>query len=81
MARMKKEKSLLEKALAKEEVDLSRYTLTEIKDTLTKLVEAQESRIRKAEVVKLLDVVAKATEKSARLSTKNDGGAALSRKN
>jgi|GEM_PF-1343149 hypothetical protein len=63
MARMKKEKSLLEKALAKEEVDLSRYTLTEIKDTLTKLVEAQESRIRKAEVVKLLDVVAKATEK------------------
>ncbi|ROT07542.1 hypothetical protein EEL49_07265 [Muribaculaceae bacterium Isolate-104 (HZI)] len=60
---MKKEKSLLEKALAKEEVDLSRYTLTEIKDTLTKLVEAQESRIRKAEVVKLLDVVAKATEK------------------
>ncbi len=34
MARMKKEKSLLEKALAKEEVDLSRYTLTEIKDTL-----------------------------------------------
>ncbi len=63
MARKKKEKSLLEKALAKEEVDLSRYTLTEIKDTLTKLVEAQESRIRKAEVVKLLDVVAKATEK------------------
>ena len=63
MARMKKEKSLLEKALAKEEVDLSGYTLTEIKDTLTKLVEAQESRIRKAEVVKLLDVVAKATEK------------------
>ena len=63
MARMKKEKSLLEKALAKEEVDLSRYTLTEIKDTLTKLVEAQESRIRKAEVVKLLDVVEKATEK------------------
>ncbi len=63
MARMKKEKSLLEKALAKEEVDLSRYTLTEIKDTLTKLVEAQESRIRKVEVVKLLDVVAKATEK------------------
>ncbi len=63
MARMKKEKSLLEKALAKEEVDLSRYTLTEIKDTLTKLDEAQESRIRKAEVVKLLDVVAKATEK------------------
>lgn len=63
MARMKKEKSLLEKALAKEDVDLSRYTLTEIKDTLTKLVEAQESRIRKAEVVKLLDVVAKATEK------------------
>ncbi len=60
---MKKEKSLLEKALAKEEVDLSRYTLTEIKDTLTKLVEAQEARIRKAEVVKLLDVVAKATEK------------------
>ncbi|MCI9607736.1 MAG: hypothetical protein HFJ94_06145 [Muribaculaceae bacterium] len=63
MARPKKEKSLIDKALAKEEFDLSLYTLQEIKETMKQLVELQATRIRKTEILKLQEVVLRASEK------------------
>lgn len=71
MARPKKEKSLLEKALAKEDFELSQYTLQEIKEVMTQLVELQAVRIRKTEIIKLQDVVLRASEKIREILEEN----------
>lgn len=63
MARTKKEKPLLQRLLDKEDVDLSSFTLTEIKAVVNDLVELQENRIRKTEILKLQNIVIKASEK------------------
>lgn len=63
MARTKKEKPLLQRLLDKEDVDLSGFTLTEIKAVVNDLVELQENRIRKTEILKLQNIVIKASEK------------------
>ncbi|MDE6264798.1 MAG: hypothetical protein K2M11_06590 [Paramuribaculum sp.] len=63
MARPKKEKSLLEKALAKEEIDYSKYSMHEIKTVIEELVKMQSARVHKAEIIKLQNVVITASEK------------------
>lgn len=63
MARPKKEKSLLEKALAKEEIDYSKYSMHEIKTVIEELVKMQGARVHKAEIIKLQNVVITASEK------------------
>lgn len=63
MARPKKEKSLLEKALAKEEIDYSKYSMHEIKSVIEELVRMQGARVHKAEILKLQNVVITASEK------------------
>ncbi len=63
MARPKKEKSLLEKALAKEEIDYSKYSMQEIKTVIEELVKMQGARVHKAEIIKLQNVVITASEK------------------
>ena len=63
MARPKKEKSLLEKALAKEEIDYSKYSMNEIKTVIEELVKMQGARVHKAEIIKLQNVVITASEK------------------
>lgn len=63
MARPKKEKSLLEKVLAKEEIDYSKYSMHEIKTVIEELVKMQGARVHKAEIIKLQNVVITASEK------------------
>ena len=63
MARQKKEKSLVERVLAKEEVDFNALAMHEIKQLVADLVELQENRIRKEEILKLQNIVIKASEK------------------
>lgn len=63
MARQKKEKSLLERVIAREEVDLTQFSIQEIHKLVRDLVELQENRIRKDEILKLQGIVIKASEK------------------
>lgn len=63
MARIKKEKPLLQRVLDKEEVEFEQLTLKEIRKLVDDLVELQENRIRKEEILKLQNIVIKASEK------------------
>ncbi len=63
MARPKKEKSLVERVLAKEEVDFNALSMHEIKQLISDLVELHENRIRKEEILKLENIVIKASQK------------------
>ena len=59
----KKEKTLLQRVLDREEVDLTHYTMHEIKKLVHDLVELQTDKVRAEEVIKLLGVVDAATAK------------------
>ena len=63
MARTKKERPLIERVLDKEDLDYTQLSLQEIKTLIDDLVEMQRNRIRKAEILKLQDIVIKASEK------------------
>lgn len=63
MARLKKEKTLLRRVLDKEEVEFEKISLAEIRQLINDLVELQENRIRKEEILKLQNIVIKASEK------------------
>ncbi len=63
MARLKKEKPLLRRVLDKEEVEFEKISLAEIRQLINDLVELQENRIRKEEILKLQNIVIKASEK------------------
>ncbi len=54
---------MLEKALAKEEIDYSKYSMHEIKTVIEELVKMQSARVHKAEIIKLQNVVITASEK------------------
>ena len=62
MARTKKERPLIERGLDKEDLDYTQLSLQEIKTLIDDLVEMQRNRIRKAEILKLQDIVIKASE-------------------
>lgn len=63
MARLKKEKPLLQRVLNKENVEFEQLSLQEIRKLINDLVELQENRIRKEEILKLQNIVIKASEK------------------
>lgn len=63
LLRKEKEKSLLERVLAKEEVDLNRFSMNEIKKVIDDLVELQVNRVRRDEILKLQEVIDKASAK------------------
>lgn len=65
MAILKKERKspLLERVLRHEEVDFAELSLHEIKKLVSDLVELQENRIKKEEILKLQNIVIKASEK------------------
>lgn len=58
-----KEKTLLQRVLEREEVDLTHYTMHEIEKLIRDLVELQADKVRAEEVIKLLGVVDAATAK------------------
>lgn len=64
MARLKKkERTLLDRVLDREEIDFTQFTMQEIKQVISDLVDMQHNRIRKVEILKLQDIVIKASEK------------------
>ncbi len=63
LLRKEKEKSLLERVLAREEVDLNRFSMNEIKKVIDDLVELQVNRVRRDEILKLQEVIDKASAK------------------
>ena len=66
----KKEKTLLQRVLDREEVDLTHYTMHEIKNLVHDLVELQTDKVRAEEVIKLLGVVDAATAKIREIISK-----------
>lgn len=59
----KKEKSLLDRALAKEEINLAEYSLEEVKKVIEDLVELQLNKIHREEIIRLQDAMIMASEK------------------
>ena len=59
----KKEKSLLERALAKEEINLAEFSAGEVKKVIEDLVELQLNKIHREEIIRLQDAMIMASEK------------------
>lgn len=71
MSREKKEKTLMERIIAKEKVDLTRFTIKEIEEVIYELAQYKIDAIRREEIEKLNGVVLKAAGKIAELVKKN----------
>lgn len=63
MSKKEEKKSLLQRVLDREEVDLKEYTITEIEKVIKDLVELRLDRIRTEEALRLLDAIALAVDK------------------
>lgn len=63
MSKKEEKKSLLQRVLDREEVDLKEYTITEIEKVIKDLVELRMDRIRTEEALRLLDAIAMAVDK------------------
>lgn len=63
MSKKEEKKSLLQRVLDREEVDLKEYTITEIEKVIKDLVELRMDRIRTEEALRLLDAIALAVDK------------------
>lgn len=63
MSKKEEKKSLLQRMLDREEVDLKEYTITEIEKVIKELVELRLDRIRTEEALRLLDAIALAVDK------------------
>lgn len=63
MSKKEEKKSLLQRMLDREEVDLKEYSITEIEKVIKELVELRLDRIRTEEALRLLDAIALAVDK------------------
>lgn len=63
MSKKEEKKSLLERVLAREEVNLTEYTIREIEQVIKELVELRLERVRTDEALRLLDAIALAVNK------------------
>lgn len=63
MSKKEEKKSLLQRMLAREEVDIKEYSITEIEKVIKELVELRLDRIRTEEALRLLDAIALAVDK------------------
>lgn len=72
MARIKKERTLLERVLDREDVDFTRCTMLEIKQVINQLVDMNRNGIRKIEILKIQDLLNKANEQVESILNKNN---------
>ncbi len=63
MSKKESKKGLLERVLAREEVNFTEYTIKEIEQVIKELVELRLERVRSEEALRLLDAIALAVDK------------------
>lgn len=68
----KKSRSLFERVLAREEVNLTEYSIKEIEEVIKQLVELRIDRVRSEEAIKLLDAIQVAVEKTRSILVKEE---------
>lgn len=68
----KKDRSLFDRVLAREEVNLTEYTIKEIEEVIKQLVELRIDRVRSEEAIKLLDAIQVAVEKTRSILQKEE---------
>lgn len=68
----KEKRSLLDRIMAREEVNLTEFTIKEIEEVIKQLVELRVDRVRTDEALRLLDAVAIAVGKVREILAKEE---------
>lgn len=72
MSKKDSKKSLFDRVMAREKVNLAEYTINEIEDVIKQLVELRLDRVRSEQAIRLLEAVSIAVNKAREILQKEE---------
>lgn len=72
MSKKDSKKSLFDRVMAREKVNLAEYTINEIEDVIKQLVELRLDRVRTEQAIRLLEAVSIAVNKAREILQKEE---------
>lgn len=72
MSKKDSKKSLFDRVMAREKVNLTEYTINEIEDVIKQLVELRLDRVRTEQAIRLLEAVSIAVNKAREILQKEE---------